>query len=260
MRINGRVYLVGGGTFGLSHFCDANVYAINCGESTVLVDAGCGISSDVLASNIDSERLPPVSHILLTHSHWDHARGVSGLQDLLGAQCVGHAATAHELHDQLWADSYAAQQGAAPVQPTSVDVPVDDGDFLTLGPVTIAAIATPGHTQDSLCYLITDAESGAQSLFTGDTVTGEGTLGTCSLRTDFPTLYRSVKRLAELNVDTLLPGHRAFALRGGRVQIRMVLSLLRDAWGSVTPGFSPLLPTWWIQHDPRQLNSWVTDD
>lgn len=256
MRIDGRVHLVGGGTFGISHFSDANIYAIDCGKSTVLIDAGCGIADAVLARNIEAEGLPPVSHILLTHSHWDHARGVSGLKDMLGAQAVGHHAADHELREGLWARSYAVRHGAAPVRPTSLDMPVDDGDVLSLGPVTITAIFTPGHTADSVSYLVTDAERDGQALATGDTVTGEGTLGTCSLETDFRALHRSVARLAELDVDMLLPGHRAFAVRGGRAQIAMVLSLLRDAWGSITPGFSPLLPTWWVKHDPRLLTGW----
>jgi hydroxyacylglutathione hydrolase len=259
MRIDGRIHLVGGGTFGISHFSDANIYAVDCEESTVLVDAGCGIADDVLARNIDAEGLPPVSHILLTHSHWDHARGVSGLKDLLSAQAAGHAAVARELEDGLWASSYAARKGARPVRPTSLDVVVDDGFALRLGPVTFTAVATPGHTSDSVCYLTTDVDRGTQALFTGDTVTGEATLGTCSLETDFRALHRSVKRLATLNVDMLLPGHRAFSVRGGRVQIAIVLSLLRDAWGTIIPGFSPLLPTWWLQHDPRQILGWTVD-
>ena len=79
MKLDRSVHLVGGGAFGVSHFSDSNIYAVNCGDSTMLIDAGCGIATEVLAENVEAEGLPPISHVLLTHSHWDHARGLAWL-------------------------------------------------------------------------------------------------------------------------------------------------------------------------------------
>ena len=39
MKLDRRVHLVGGGAFGVSHFSDSNIYAVDCERSTVLIDA-----------------------------------------------------------------------------------------------------------------------------------------------------------------------------------------------------------------------------
>jgi glyoxylase-like metal-dependent hydrolase (beta-lactamase superfamily II) len=259
MKIDRRVHLVGGGAFGVSHFSDANIYAIDCGRSSVLIDAGCGIATEVLAENVEADGLPPLSHVLLTHSHWDHARGLGALKRLTGAKGAGHPAADSELATTMWSDAYAVRNGAEPVEPTSLDIHLEDGEMLDLGPVAISTVGTPGHTGDSLCFVLEDKEEGTRALFTGDTAMGEATLGTCSAETDFKGLRSSIHRLAELGVDALYPGHHAFALRGGRMQLRVLDELMQDHWGGVVGGFIPLLPTWWVQHDQRQIRGWVVD-
>ncbi|MBO0683188.1 MAG: MBL fold metallo-hydrolase [Candidatus Dormibacteraeota bacterium] len=259
MKIDRRVHLVGGGAFGVSHFSDANIYAINCGRSSVLIDAGCGIATEVLAENVEADGLPPLSHILLTHSHWDHARGLGTLKKLTGARGAGHRACDAELSTAMWSETYAVRNGAEPVEPTSLDLYLEDGEALDLGPVSITTVATPGHTGDSLSFILEDKEQGTRALFTGDTVMGEATLGTCTADTDFKGLRDSIQRLTELGVDTLFPGHHAFALRGGRMQLRVLDELMHDHWGGVVGGYIPMLPTWWLQHDQRQITGWALD-
>ena len=81
---------------------------------------------------------------------------------------------------------------------------LDDGEIITLGKVSIEAIATPGHTDSHLAYLIDKTH-----LLTGDALFIRG----CG-RTDFQggnpgMLYDSVKsKLFTLATDTLVyPGH-----------------------------------------------------
>ena len=45
-----------------------------------------------------------------------------------------------------------------------------DGEEFKLGEITIKAIHTPGHTLESTCYLLIDAEGNQQALFSGDTL------------------------------------------------------------------------------------------
>src|SRR3546814_14920368 len=75
-----------------------------------------------------------------------------------------------------------------------------DGDTFAIGELEARAIATPGHTDDSLTYLVGDAA------FVGDTVFDPET-GTA--RVDFPggdarKLYRSIRTLFDLPADTRL--------------------------------------------------------
>jgi glyoxylase-like metal-dependent hydrolase (beta-lactamase superfamily II) len=66
------------------------------------------------------------------------------------------------------------------------DMRLDDGDILTIGQMQVKAIHTPGHTRDSMCFVMDDR------IFTGDTLLIGGTG-----RTDLPTgdpdaLYESL--------------------------------------------------------------------
>ncbi|MBD5636810.1 MAG: MBL fold metallo-hydrolase [Clostridia bacterium] len=138
-----------------------------------------------------------ISHVLLTHGHFDHIGGVALLQKA-GAK-VGCLAGEERiaLHDNL-ADFFGEEE----VEPFKIDFTVRDGEELTLAGIKIKVIAAAGHTAGGACYLIEN------SLFTGDTLF-EGSVG----RSDLPTgsgaeLTKSVKRLYALDGDyTVYAGH-----------------------------------------------------
>jgi glyoxylase-like metal-dependent hydrolase (beta-lactamase superfamily II) len=117
-----------------------------------------------------------------THVHADHITAGALLRERTGAQVVLPA--------------LASDCGCA-------DLTLADGDQLALGALTLRAIHTPGHTPESLCYLV------AGQLFSGDALL----VGTCG-RTDFQggdagELYDSIhQRLFTLPDDTVVwPAH-----------------------------------------------------
>lgn len=119
---------------------------------------------------------------LETHIHADHITGTSQLRKLTGCQGI--------VPDQ-------AQVGCA-------DHFVKDGESLRLGAVNIQALATPGHTDSHMAYLVNNTH-----LLTGDALLIRG----CG-RTDFQSgdagaLYDAVVgRLFTLPDSTLVyPGH-----------------------------------------------------
>lgn len=88
---------------------------------------------------------------------------------------------------------------------------VDDGDAVRVGPVALRAHHTPGHTGESLSYLVDD-----RFLFTGDTLfvesVGRPDLesagGRDEVRRRARTLHGSLARLTGLGADVVvLPGH-----------------------------------------------------
>jgi glyoxylase-like metal-dependent hydrolase (beta-lactamase superfamily II) len=131
-----------------------------------------------------------ITRVLDTHVHADHLSRGRALAELAGA-------TLH-LPDQ--------QRVSYPF------TPVRDADVLLLDPSgtsRLVAYHTPGHTLESVCYLLDDA-----LLFTGDTLflagvgrpdleaTSEGARARAHL------LYRSLQGLLRLPPETLvLPGH-----------------------------------------------------
>ena len=118
-----------------------------------------------------------------THVHADHISAGSVLRERTGCQVVLPA--------------LAGDCGCA-------DLTLVDGERLVMGALTVEAVATPGHTVDSLSYLVPGL-----GVFTGDALL----VGTCG-RTDFQggdagQLFDSVHaRLFSLPDDTVVyPGH-----------------------------------------------------
>ncbi len=89
-----------------------------------------------------------VEVVLLTHGHPDHAAGASRFADLA-----------------------AAPVRALDPQPRRGDEGLVDGDVVDVQGLEIRVVATPGHTADSLTFLL----SADSALLTGDTVLGRGT-------------------------------------------------------------------------------------
>ena len=119
---------------------------------------------------------------LETHVHADHITGTAKLREITG--CLGVVPINADV-------SYA-------------DLRIHDQEVLQIGLLKIEAIATSGHTDSHMAYLVNDTH-----LFTGDSLLIRG----CG-RTDFQsgsaaTLYKSVtERLFTLPDTTLVyPGH-----------------------------------------------------
>lgn len=93
-----------------------------------------------------------------------------------------------------------------------------------MGDETFQVISTPGHSPGSLCLYWPKQKA----LFSGDVVFSGG-IG----RTDFPggngkLLKESIQRLAQLDVEYLLPGHGE-ALRG-RKAVETNFQMIEHQW------------------------------
>lgn len=124
-----------------------------------------------------------VSHIVVTHSHFDHWAGFDVLRAATDAPVY---ASADETNLE------ASRQ----VEPLA------DGASLRFGGVTLRVIHTPGHTPGSICLLVGDA------LLTGDTLFPGGPGRTGSAENLAQEIESIVSKLYTLPDDTLvLPGH-----------------------------------------------------
>jgi glyoxylase-like metal-dependent hydrolase (beta-lactamase superfamily II) len=124
-----------------------------------------------------------VARIVLTHGHPDHAGGAARFAELTGAP-VQAADPARRL----------GPEGLA------------DGDVITAAGCELRAVASPGHSADSVCLLL----SADDVLFTGDTVLGRGTtvIATDGNLGDYLRTLEQLRDLAEdRQVGLLLPGH-----------------------------------------------------
>jgi len=142
-----------------------------------------------------AKRRLTVEWILETHAHADHLSAAAWLRDRTGAKvAIGRGICGVQAQFKTMfglEDSFA-------VDGRQFDHLFADGDTFAIGDLSGRVIATPGHTADSLSYVIGDA------VFIGDTMFAPDT-GTA--RADFPggdaaTLYRSIRRLFELPGET----------------------------------------------------------
>jgi len=132
-----------------------------------------------------------VELILETHAHADHLSAGAWLRERCGAPLAigaGIVEVQRTFQRRLALDDGFVADGS------QFDRLLRDGDRLRIGSLNLHVIATPGHTPDSLSYLVGDA------LFVGDTLFAPAA-GTA--RCDFPggsaaTLYRSIRRLYAL--------------------------------------------------------------
>jgi glyoxylase-like metal-dependent hydrolase (beta-lactamase superfamily II) len=138
-----------------------------------------------------------VDWILETHAHADHLTAAAHLKRETGAKvAIGRGITQVQ-------ERFKVLFGLEPEFATDgsqFDHLFADGDTFVIGGLDARVIATPGHTDDSLTYVVGDAA------FVGDTVFAPDT-GTA--RVDFPggdarKLYRSIRTLFHLPADTRL--------------------------------------------------------
>lgn len=128
-----------------------------------------------------------IAAILITHRHADHTEGAAGL----------------------------AARASCPVRAVDPrcrvgDAGLDDREVLETAGASLTVIHTPGHTSDSVCFLLETAGKPAR-LLTGDTVLGEGTTVITEPDGDLGAYLESMAVLqrvvAERGVRRLLPGH-----------------------------------------------------
>jgi glyoxylase-like metal-dependent hydrolase (beta-lactamase superfamily II) len=138
-----------------------------------------------------------VDWILETHAHADHLTAAAYLKQATGARvAIGRGIT----RVQQRFKALFGLEAAFATDGSQFDRLFDDGDAFRIGELEARVIATPGHTDDSLSYLVGDAAFIGDTLFVPDAGTA---------RVDFPggdagTLYRSIQRLLDLPADTRL--------------------------------------------------------
>jgi sulfur dioxygenase len=119
-----------------------------------------------------------------THVHADHVTALGDLRE--ATSCQTHV-------------------GSEQVSCASVIIKADS--IITVGNIEIQAIYTPGHTDDSYCFLVDDC--GKKIVFTGDTLFIRGTGRTDFQNGSAENLYQSLLGiLMQLPDDTIVyPGH-----------------------------------------------------
>ena len=160
---------------------DNNVYLIAVGDEVGVVDAG----SDDIEGVLDAVGDRKLTKVLQTHDHGDHKATLKGIVERTGAPV------------------YAHRKSDLPVKAE----PIDDGDTIDIGGVTLKVLYTPGHTAGGVSFLL--REAGESHLFAGDTLFPGGPGNTWNNAEAFKTIMQSLdEKLFTLPDDThVYPGH-----------------------------------------------------
>lgn len=237
MKLNERVYLVGSGSngFNMTHELDCHVYLIDGGNELALVDAGIGIATEEIIENIRCDGFDPkeVQKLLITHVHADHAGGAAKFKEYLGCDVLVSQRTAKFLSrgdEDAINLTFAKESGFYPKDYTfeacKVDRELIDNDMIEIGDLRLKIIDTPGHCWGHLSlYFEADKRT---YLFDGDCIFWGGrillqNIYDCILQ-DY---VESIKRLAELKIDVLLPGHGCFSLKNGKQHVDLAAQAIK---------------------------------
>ncbi|CAL6095623.1 Hydroxyacylglutathione_hydrolase [Hexamita inflata] len=146
-----------------------------------------------------------VTHILITHAHFDHMFGCGFFKSLYPSAKL----LVHQNDVPIWAGNVKfAQMFGIKAPKDYINQPegtFKDGEVIQIGSSNVEVVLTPGHTPGSVCFI--DKEG--KIAVTGDTLFGQG-IG----RTDFPggsaeQMRDSIVKLKKiLGTDYIIyPGH-----------------------------------------------------
>ncbi len=120
-----------------------------------------------------------IALVLISHRHGDHTDAIDKLVDLTGAP--------------------VRSAGSGFLRGLSAEL--TDGEVIDAANLRITVLATPGHTADSLSFVLDDA------VLTADTVLGRGTTVIDNEDGSLIDYLESLERLSGLGERTVLPGH-----------------------------------------------------
>ena len=176
-----------------------NTYVVGSGRP-VVIDPGCDDASHL--ERVLAVAGGVVERIVCTHSHPDHSPGAAWLKERTGAAVFGLPAPDDGYQDPTYAPDRA----------------LADGERIAAGGEVLRAIHTPGHASNHLCLLL-EADG---LLFTGDHLMGGATVIIIPPDGSMRFYLDSLRKLRELPVVTLAPGHGAL-MPGAIAEIERVI-------------------------------------
>ena len=177
-------------------FTGTGTYIVGRGEVAV-IDPGPDDPAhlEALLKAIAGER---VSHVLVTHTHRDHAPLARPFARAVGAPVLAAAPPVTDNHVSIAMD----EGDDLDFRPDRI---LAEGDQVTGPGWTLETLATPGHASNHLCFALREEDA----LFSGDHVMGWSTTVVAPPDGDMGDYLASLRRLIARDFATLYPTHGA---------------------------------------------------
>lgn len=200
MGLNGINEVVDG-IFTVDHRVAEGKNVVIFGERAAwAVDTGSDASEGERVAELIRSRGHEPERLLYTHGHGDHVLGSLSFQ---GCDIFSHALTPVEIERLLpvWAQQADCTVDALRQQIAWPTITFRDELFLDIGNRKLHLFPTPGHSQDGISIYLPEE----RLLIAGDSVVtgivpaiGDG---------DSIVLETSLRKLGELTIDVMIPGH-----------------------------------------------------
>ena len=204
---------------------DSNVYLLE-DEDPIVVDTGTGMYADTILEELS--RIVPlrkVGRIVLTHCHYDHLGGAAEFQKATGARVYLHEVEATPI---MAGDMSLAISDMFGQKLRELDIePLKTGQKLKCGSSELEVLHTPGHSPGSVVL----HEKESRSAVVGDTVFCDGGVGRWDLPGgDLGQLISSLKRLGELGLKNMYPGHGPYAEGDAPMHLRLAAKYIEEGY------------------------------
>jgi len=209
MRVTETIHLIECPWSRLGYFVSS---CILIGETIAIIDAG---TKEIPEASIYpyirnlGRKISEVSHLLLTHAHFDHCGGAAPIKRetacKIGVHELGKPFLSNpELLNRHLHERFPTlfPRGKAEFEPVDADILFKDGDIIDVNGHQLRILHVPGHSPCSIC--IVDEEEGVY--ICGDSVQGRGENRPLLFHSSAQYL-ESMQRLLKEPIKILITGH-----------------------------------------------------
>jgi len=181
-QISPRVWRILGQNPGSFTLQGTNTYLVGTGPSRALIDTGQGKAGYIncLKEAMTKSGCQEISHIFITHYHFDHTGGVESIRSLF-PNVVIHFDKA--VYPKLLPNTRE----------------IENKQVWEVEGATLEALRTPGHTADHYAFILQEENA----VFTGDCVLGSPSTSV----SDLVEYLSSLRLLISVKPDRIYPGH-----------------------------------------------------
>lgn len=241
MRITDNIYLLSGGNFAAVGDMSmlGEVYGIYTSKGMIIIDSGGPKTGParIRETLADLKICKPITHVILTHGHWDHAGGAKELQEAGAKVIIGKEDaiycknggikgmyTPFGSKKQMMGkySMFDVEQNFPAFIP---DIIIEDDCMMNINGLCFEFVKVPGHSPGSM--VISLQIDGKTSLFTGDFIQPDGVLFEDFVpwwngdpNFNCADIVNSTMKLMDRKADLILPGHGKICLKNGAAILR----------------------------------------
>ncbi len=149
-KFDDNYYLIDGMTMGLPKFL--SIYVIEYNGMRLMIDIGETLKARKIIKKLKDFGLYPIHKIVLTHSHWDHAQGISKMSNSMKELDIEVLASEKAVENLKNPEKMTKGfEGFEDVYPFEGKItPLKEGDIIDINGLELEIVNLFGHTMDSI--------------------------------------------------------------------------------------------------------------